>query len=195
VEFLAGDIQQNRNLAKIVQEKYGYLDVVIASAGISSYMGPAEDTPLEVFKEHMNVNAGGVLALFQATVSLLKESKTTPKFIPLTSVAGSLTAYIELPLGYTCYGASKAAVNFIARKIHVENEWLTCFPLAPLIVDTEMARDNRVQDKTGILAKLQDDISIPADKAAVMLLQLIGSSSRETRGGEFVNIDGTVIPW
>ncbi|KAF9443955.1 hypothetical protein P691DRAFT_371854 [Macrolepiota fuliginosa MF-IS2] len=89
-------------------------------------------------------------------VPLLRKSDA-PKSIPFSSAAASLKAYINLPAGYTCYGASKAAANHAARKIHYENEWISeplyllglshlwlntmstaCFPLAPGIVKTEM---------------------------------------------------------
>jgi NAD(P)-dependent dehydrogenase (short-subunit alcohol dehydrogenase family) len=36
------------------------------------------------------------------------------------------------------YGASKAALNSLTRKIHFENEWLVAFPLNPGPVATEM---------------------------------------------------------
>lgn len=62
--------------------------------------------------------------LFQTTHALLKASKATPKFIPISSAGASFTHYMHVPVGYVCYGASKAAANYIARKIHFENEWL-----------------------------------------------------------------------
>lgn len=76
-----------------------------------------------VFRAQVNVT--GILVLFQAVYPLLKASTSSPRFIPMTSGAGSLTAYISLPFGYTCYGVTKAAVNYIARKIHFENDWLS----------------------------------------------------------------------
>ena len=91
-------------------------------------MGTVLETPPDVLQEHFNVNAGGSLVIFQATYHLLKASTKSPKFIPITSGIGSLTAYISAPLGYLAYGVSKAALNYLARKIHFENDWLSaCF--------------------------------------------------------------------
>jgi NAD(P)-dependent dehydrogenase (short-subunit alcohol dehydrogenase family) len=72
----------------------------------------------------LQVNTIGVLVLFQATYALLKASKS-PKFIPISSGVGSLSAYISMPLRGFCYGTTKVALNYMARKIHFENEWLS----------------------------------------------------------------------
>jgi len=195
LQYVVDDLEQNRSLAKTIQEKYGYLDVVIANAATGTYLGAAEETPIEVFRDHLNINVVGLLALFQVTAPLLRKSKKTPKFIPLSSGAASLTAYIDMKAGYTCYGVSKVALNYVARRLHFENEWLTCFPLAPGIVDSDMSRSHREQDNTNTLAPIQQVMTLPPEKAAAMLLGIIDSSTREKEGGEFLNIDGSKIPW
>ena len=106
------------------------LDVVIANAGISNYYGPATTTPLKEVHDHYFVNVVGPLALFQATFPLLEKS-SSPKFVPLTTLVASMTAMGSLPLQTTAYGASKAALNYITRKIHFENEKLIAFPISP----------------------------------------------------------------
>jgi len=194
IKYVSGDEVVTKELAKTIQEKHGRVDTVIASAGASSFMGTAAETPADKLREHFEVNVTGILILFQDLLPLLKASKS-PRFVPLSSGAASLTAYITLPAGYTCYGASKAALNYISRKIHFENEWITCFPLAPGIVRTDMAIQNRAMDKTGTLAQVQDAMQIEADVAATLLVDLITNSTREKDGGEFINIDGSKIPW
>lgn len=72
----------------------------------------------------MQVNVIGTLVLFQATHHLLKAS-SSPKLVVVTSGAGSLTAFIDLPVGTTVYGVSKVALNYLGRKIHFENPWLS----------------------------------------------------------------------
>ncbi|KAK0190216.1 NAD(P)-binding protein [Armillaria mellea] len=184
VKYISADEEDNKALAKEIETKHGHLDVVIACAGIATYMGSALDTPASELRDHLNVNVTGILVLFQSVYSLLKASTSSPRFIPISSAAASLTAFISLPAGYTCYGASKVAVNYIARKIHFENDW---------IMNT--ARSNRVMDKTGTLAPIQDALAISAEKAATLLLGIVENSTREKDGGEFINVDGQKLTW
>ncbi|KAF8990527.1 NAD(P)-binding protein [Hymenopellis radicata] len=137
LKYIAGDVENNKVLAQDIEAKFGHVDTVVAVAGISNYLGTVLETPVDQFRDHFEVNAVGVAVLFQALYNLLKSSKE-PKFIPLTTGAASFTAFIQMPAGMACYGASKAALNYIVRRIHFENEWLICFPLAPGIVDTDI---------------------------------------------------------
>ena len=69
------------------------------------------------FTFSLQVNTNGALVLFQAAYPLLKESKT-PKFVAVSSVIGSITMAAQLPVNVYPYGASKAAINWIMRKLH-----------------------------------------------------------------------------
>jgi norsolorinic acid ketoreductase len=62
--------------------------------------------------------------LFQAVEGLLKAS-SNPKFIGMTSGAGSLSEFMDVPIGKFCYGSSKAVLNFMLRRIHFENDWIS----------------------------------------------------------------------
>ncbi|KAF8970822.1 hypothetical protein BDZ97DRAFT_1788873 [Flammula alnicola] len=192
VKFVSGDVEGNQAVAKQINEKYGHVDVVVANAGISNYVAPAVETSVEAFREHFEVNVTGVLVLFQAVYDVLKAS-ASPKFIPISSGAAS-TAYMGASPAFTAYGVSKAALNWLSRKIHFENEWLTCFPLAPGMVETDMANDNFGRDTSGILESLKGMMVTPA-VAATALVNTIEGSTREKDGGEFINVDGTKIPW
>jgi NAD(P)-dependent dehydrogenase (short-subunit alcohol dehydrogenase family) len=74
------------------------------------------------------VNVNGPLVLFQATYPLLKASTPTPKFIGISSVSGSIEIGAAMPLKGLAYGASKAALNFVMRKLHHENDGLSACP-------------------------------------------------------------------
>lgn len=71
------------------------------------------------------VNAVGPLVLFQAFYALFKAAPGTPKFVVISTFVGSIATGAAAPLGLSAYGPSKAAVNFITRKIHFENEHLS----------------------------------------------------------------------
>ncbi|KAF8869880.1 hypothetical protein CPB84DRAFT_1803296 [Gymnopilus junonius] len=194
VPFVATDESSNKAAAKIVGDKFGRVDVVLGVAGISNFMGTVEETPAEQMNEHYKINVTGILVLFQALGPLLRKSND-PKFIPFTSGGASLTAFISMAAGYTCYGTSKAAENYLTRRIHFENPWITCFPLAPGIVMTDMAIENRAADKSGTLVPVQDAMAITPEVATTSLVSVIDSATRDTHGREFINVDGEKIPW
>ena len=114
------------------------LDVVIANAGISSYFGKATVTPAEEMLSHFKINTVAPLLLFQATFPLLNAAPM-PKFVVITSGAGSISNMGSLPVENTAYGSSKAAANFVTRKIHFENPNLIAFPVQPGWLQTDVS--------------------------------------------------------
>ncbi|KAE9390128.1 hypothetical protein BT96DRAFT_926097, partial [Gymnopus androsaceus JB14] len=52
VKYIAGDVDGNKDIAMVIQEKHGRVNVVLGSAGCGSYLGPAADTPPEVVRTH-----------------------------------------------------------------------------------------------------------------------------------------------
>ncbi|KIK51421.1 hypothetical protein GYMLUDRAFT_252115 [Collybiopsis luxurians FD-317 M1] len=194
VQFVAGDVVGNKAIADTIKSKHGVVDIVIGNAAISTYLGPVSETPAEALREHFEINVVGIVVLFQAMLDLLKASNN-PKFIPVTSGLASLTSFIDFPMGYACYGSTKAALNYVSRKIHFENNWLTCFPVAPGVVQTDMAASNREMDKSGVLGSVQDQIQISTEECATALVKIIYGATREKDGGEFINVDGTKISW
>ena len=106
-------------------------DVVIASAGIAKLYPRVEDAQTSDLLEHYQVNVIGTIRLFRAVLPLLKKSHQTPKFITVGSAAGSIGAQENAPIPNAVYGPSKAALNWITRKIHLENEDMIAFPIHP----------------------------------------------------------------
>ncbi|KXN89072.1 Norsolorinic acid ketoreductase [Leucoagaricus sp. SymC.cos] len=193
VRFVSADESSNREAAKIIGDKFGRVDTVmfVAGAGATSYLSVVSRLRIVAI---FQVNVIGMIVLFQAFIPLLKKSKN-PKFLPFSSAAASITAYTDLQNGYGAYGASKVALNYLARKIHFENKWLTCFPFSPGIIMTELAYKNRAMDKIGTLAHYQDTLGVTPEVGAKMLLDITESATRETHGGEFINLDGLKVPW
>jgi norsolorinic acid ketoreductase len=119
------------------------IDTVIANAGIANYFGPTISSPVSAFQEHFAVNTVGFLTLFQATNALLEKS-SSPKFVYISTVLGSIGDAEKYPLPAVAYGASKAAANFIIKKIHIEHPGLTVFPIHPGWVQTDMGNAGAV---------------------------------------------------
>lgn len=68
---------------------------------------------------HFQVNTNGPLVLFQAAYPLLRE-RPSPKFVPVTSAIGSIADGTTYPIYTYAYGASKAALNWVTRKLHFD---------------------------------------------------------------------------
>jgi norsolorinic acid ketoreductase len=114
-----------------------HIDIVIANAGIGEFVGPTMSTPVSAFQNHFNVNTIGTLTLFQATNSLLEKS-ASPKFVYISTVLSSIADMEKWALPAVAYGASKAAANYIIRKIHIEHPELNIFSIHPGWVQTDM---------------------------------------------------------
>jgi norsolorinic acid ketoreductase len=80
--------------------------------------------------DHFNVNTGGTVRLFQATLPLLQKAEK-PVFAYMSSAVGSISLqeHFAPPIGN--YGASKAAMNLLIRRIHIENPGLIAVALHP----------------------------------------------------------------
>lgn len=120
------------------QHNVDHIDLVVANAGISNYFGAARVTPPKEVMEHYRINVLGPLLLFQATAPLLLKAKQ-PKFVTISSGAGSIDGVERLKVENTAYGASKAALNFVTRRIHAENEGVIAFPLNPGWLQTDVS--------------------------------------------------------
>ena len=105
-----------------------HIDVVIANAGVSLGMTKVLDTSSEQMKETFEINSVAPLLLFQAAWPLLQKS-LRPKFVAMSSSMGSIGQMLETP--GLAYGMSKAALDYLAKKIHVEHETVTAVALHP----------------------------------------------------------------
>jgi norsolorinic acid ketoreductase len=108
-----------------------HIDVVIANAGISNCHASVVDTPAAAIAEHISVNSISPLILFQTTWPLLKLS-SNPRFVLISSIVGSVH---EVPntsgFASVAYGMSKAAGNYLLRKLGAENTALSVIAIHP----------------------------------------------------------------
>ena len=73
----------------------------------------------------------GPLALFQVVLPLLQISTKLEQFVTVSSPIGSIGGMGPDPAPMAAYGASKAALNYLTRKIHFEYGCLISFPVSP----------------------------------------------------------------
>jgi NAD(P)-dependent dehydrogenase (short-subunit alcohol dehydrogenase family) len=117
------------------------------------------------------------------------------------------------------YGASKAALNSLTRKLHFENEWLVAFPLDPGPVNTEggkyilpllipifadppslcLFRRAGIlameQDTSGTIQDFFDQAGLTPEVVSAKLVEIIDNSTRDGEGGQFVNVHGGRLAW
>ncbi|KUJ18560.1 NAD(P)-binding protein [Mollisia scopiformis] len=164
------------------------LDLVIANAGLCDWFGPTISLPVEQLTKTFQVNTIAPLLLFQATYPLLQKS-SNPKFVFVSSSVGSVTnAHVKLPFNCAQYGASKAALNYLARKLHSEVQDVTIFPAHPGWLNTEMGVGSA--KPVGLESALTD-----VEEGVKGLVGQIDKATREETSGEFVMYDGSVTPW
>jgi NAD(P)-dependent dehydrogenase (short-subunit alcohol dehydrogenase family) len=75
-------------------------------------------------RAHSQINTVSTLVLFKACFGLLKASTSAPKFVVMSSVAGSIAregSFTQGAVYNAPYGMTKAAVNYLARKLHTEH--------------------------------------------------------------------------
>jgi len=189
LKLVAGDQAGSDAAIAEIKRISGRLDVVIANAGIAKFFGSILNTPQEELLEHYQVNLIGTTVLFQAVWPLLKESPE-PKFAVISTVAGSITVGAAMPAGFLAYGASKAALNYLAMKLHSEHPELVVLDLSPGPVQTDMGEFASSSDP--VVAQME---FISVETSATAMMKIVDAGKREPDGPKLVNFDGTVYPW
>ncbi|KAF9473259.1 NAD(P)-binding protein [Pholiota conissans] len=192
VKYVAGDEGGNKSVANEIFDKHGRVDTLIANAGIANFAGKIHEVPIKLFEDHFSVNVLGPIVLFQAFRDVLKAS-TQPRFIAISSMGGSIDLIPTSPMEVGPYGTSKAALNWVVRKIHFENEWLIAYPQCPGPVYTDMARAV-VQDPAVLQEMLKNYLRQP-DVVATMVFDILSASTRAKDGGQFHSVEGGIHPW
>jgi NAD(P)-dependent dehydrogenase (short-subunit alcohol dehydrogenase family) len=157
IKLTSGGEADNQAAAQLIKDNIGKVDVIIACAGKSSLslspflasvlspslliystaLIPGSSTgnmtiagaKLSQVRSDFETNTIGPIVLFQAFESLLAASDAAggPKFIIISSVLAQITEASDY--SYDAYGISKAAVNFVAKKLSQEVPILISFPM------------------------------------------------------------------
>ncbi|KAL2833517.1 hypothetical protein BJY01DRAFT_239479 [Aspergillus pseudoustus] len=170
--------------------KITHLDIVIANSGISCPPTPVATIAPELALSAYDVNTVGTLRLYQATRDLLEKSTNKPKWVSMSSGAGSIEAIkIYGTQWFSMYGMSKAAMNWLTVAIHNSDEWLTAFAVHPGLVQTDMG--NKGARSLGM-----EEAPNTIEEAITKTTAKIDAATREETSGKFWNvIDGTEVPW
>ncbi|KAL6894800.1 hypothetical protein GGI43DRAFT_429307 [Trichoderma evansii] len=168
-----------------ISDRISHLDLVIANAGVQNHYGAVSETPLDEITSHITINTVAPIALLQATKSLLRNA-TNPKFVVISSSMGSIS--FNVPQKFGAYGASKAAINFLMRKVHNEEEWLTSMVICPGWTQTDMG------DGAAKTTKFGEQAPVPLNVSINGVVEEIDGLTR-TEESRFASYDHIDRPW
>jgi norsolorinic acid ketoreductase len=136
----------------------------------------------------------------------LLDAAQKPKFIVVSSIGGSTSLLDKNPLSTAPYGASKAAVNHVTRKIHFEHPNIIAIPLSPGWVDTDVSFDfqhgglmlkvvKMGQEAAGSIEKTEIPTSLEDGVAEIVVY--IDNATREKDSGKFglAYWEGEEVTW
>jgi NAD(P)-dependent dehydrogenase (short-subunit alcohol dehydrogenase family) len=166
-----------------------HVDVLICNAGAAPPLTTTDLVSAADLRVAFEVNTIAPLMVFQALWPLLQKSASAPKVIMITSTLGSIEAMEPLPAG--AYGPSKAALNWIAKSLHKENEasGIVAFALHPGWVKTSMGDTAAEQWGIATGPPLTIETSVQG------MIKVIDGATRDTLSGKLVSYDGQVVPW
>ncbi|KAL7935819.1 hypothetical protein V8C35DRAFT_333631 [Trichoderma chlorosporum] len=142
-----------------ISDSIDHLDLVIANAGVLNQYGPVSEMSLDEIPAHVAVNTVAPIALLQAAKPLLQNA-SNPRFVVISSSVGSIAEIESYPVQMGAYGASKAAVNYLMRKVHFEETWLTSVVICPGWTQTDMGNTGAQKTQFGEKAPVPLDVSI-----------------------------------
>ncbi|KAL5327874.1 hypothetical protein ACEPPN_005580 [Leptodophora sp. 'Broadleaf-Isolate-01'] len=156
-----------------------HLDIVIANAGIAYIWPKVSEVKVEDMQKHTIPNTYGIIWLYQATLPLLKKSKS-PKWVSIGSSAAFLTN--------AAYAPTKVVLHWLTKAIHQEEPELCAFPVDLGWVQTDLGQ-------AGADAFGYEKAAITVEESVSGLIKVIDASSRETHGGKLWVYDGQQVPW
>ncbi|THZ81901.1 NAD(P)-binding protein [Aureobasidium pullulans] len=174
---------------EVKKQGVSHLDIVIANAGIFKSAAFLEVSKMKSsdLLEHVDINVNGPVRLFQATLPLLHASRQ-PKFIAISSGVGTIGGAEYIPWAVTSYGASKAALNFLLRRIHIENKDLIAIAFHPGAVQTD--EGNKAAQFFGFEAAFTS-----VEDSVDGIVAKVDAATREDTSGRFLAFDNTPLVW
>ena len=156
IESDVRSLESQQNAVKVILEKWGQLDYVVANAGVGHFASIYELTP-EQWQETIDINLTGVFYSAKASLDALKETKGY--FINIASLAGTNF----FPDG-TAYNASKfGLVGFSqAMMMDVRKDGIKVTTIMPGSVATEFG-NNQPSEKDAWKIQPEDIGQIVSD--------------------------------
>jgi len=106
----------------------------------------------------------------------------------ISTVVGSIGEVEKWPLQGAAYGASKAAMNYLVRKLHHEIPEFTIFAIHPGWVQTDMGNG-------GAVANGMEEAPVTLNDSVAGMVSKIDGATREKTSGTFQSFDSEFIGW
>lgn len=196
-DFVEHDVREEaqwEQLMSDVRSHYGRIDVLVNNAGIF-FSCPMDETPVEDFRNLMDINVTGVFLGCKHAVRAMKQNPDGSRgsIINISSVTG-----LRGQIGGAAYTASKGAVRLLTKSVAVENAVhnIRCNSIHPGVMRTPMLDallEGAGSDAQAVEAHLKSNLPIgefgTARDIGEMVAFLAGTQSRYITGAEMV-IDG-----
>jgi 3-hydroxybutyrate dehydrogenase len=161
--FSPADISQYEAVAAMVEDveaRLGSLDVLVNNAGIQ-FTSPAEDFPIEKWKQIIDLNLSGVFYGIRAALPAMKK-RGYGRIVNIASVHGVVAS-----VNKTAYVAAKHGVVGLTKVVALENARLniTCNAVCPGWVLTPLVQ-KQIEDraKAGGISVEQASIDLLSEK-------------------------------
>ncbi len=169
----------NYQQVSLLAKNLPVIDLLINNAG---YYGPKGcsfgNTDVEEWRKVFEINTIAPLKLVEAFYPLLKQSHLK-KIACISSKVGSMTE--NTSGGGYIYRSSKAALNSVVKSLSndLTNQGFTVLALHPGWVLTDMGGPNALIDT----------------KTSASGLAKVIEQSTQSNSGQFINFDGSELPW
>lgn len=166
-----------------------HVDVLVNNAGFSTPMTPVAFVSASDMRAAYETNTIAPLLVFQALRPLLLKAGSAPKLINVTSSVGSIGGMEPVPGG--AYGPSKAALNYLTKAIHVQEEasGMVAVALHPGWVQTR--NGHFVAKEWGY----EPGPPVSVEDSVKGMVSIIDRATRESFSGQLVTMTGQILPW
>ncbi|RDL31965.1 NAD(P)-binding protein [Venustampulla echinocandica] len=172
------------------EHRIEHVDILIANAGVGFSFNDVMETSLDSILAHVHANTLGPIALYQALRPLLLsavEKGRSAKFLLISSSLGAI-GQMEGNAPSLAYGLSKAAANYLVRKVHFEEKGITTLAIHPGWVQTDNGQ--KFADSVGVAQP-----PMTTDDSVKGILAQIDLATKTTTSGTFVTWDGKPMAW
>ncbi|KAI0845822.1 NAD(P)-binding protein [Daldinia vernicosa] len=172
-----------------------HIDILIANAAIALSFPKVRDVDTDEIQKHIVTNVYGFLWLFQAFRPLLKAARD-PMWVTIGSSAAFITYHNSsnsmcrnmIPIQNAAYAPTKLMVHWYTKSIHIQEPWLTAFPIDPGFVQSDMG--NFAAQTLG-----REKAAITVEESITGIVKVADTAIRDTHSGKMWRYDGEEVSW